>query len=61
MILSGLAFHRKGFGSVLWSATYRLMAACRSTMPAKTPRLRRRFLSAAKNTSTAFSHEALVG
>ena len=43
MILSGLAFHRNGFGSVLWSATYLLMAACRSTMPTKGPRLRRRF------------------
>src|ERR1700676_2730143 len=60
MILSGLAFHRNGFGSVLWSSTYLLMAACRSTMPTKVPRLRRRLVSTAKKPSTAFSHEALV-
>src|ERR1039457_4676977 len=60
MILSGLAFHRNGFGSVLWSATYLLMAACRSTMPTKVPRLRRRLVSRAKKPSTAFSHEARV-
>jgi hypothetical protein len=49
------------FGSVLCSATYLLMAACRSTMPTKVPRLRRRLVSRAKKPSTAFSHEALVG
>src|SRR5258708_15192591 len=61
MILSGLAFHRNGFGSVLWSWTYLLMAACRSTIPTKVPRLRRRLVSTAKKPSTALSHEALVG
>ena len=61
MILSGLAFHRNDFESVLWSATYLLMATCRSTMPTKVPRLRRRLVSTAKKPSTAFSHEAQVG
>ncbi|MBA3446241.1 MAG: hypothetical protein H0T56_01290 [Pseudaminobacter sp.] len=37
------------------------MAACGSTTPTKAPRLKRRLVSAAKNTFTAFSHEALVG
>jgi hypothetical protein len=61
MILSGLAFHRNGFGSVLWSATYLWMAARRSMMPTKVSRLRRRLVSMAKKPSTAFSREALVG
>jgi hypothetical protein len=61
MILSGFAFQQNGFGSMLWSATYRLMAACRSTTPRKAPRLRRRLVNAAKKPSTAFIHEALVG
>jgi hypothetical protein len=61
MILSGVAFQRNGFRSVFWSATYRLMAACRSTTPTKPTRLRLRLVSAAKKPSTAFSHEALGG
>ena len=37
------------------------MAACRSTTEQKTPRLRRRLVSLAKNPSTALSHDAEVG
>src|SRR6266436_2134889 len=61
MILSGSAVHRKGFGSVLVSATKRLMAAWRSTTDRKTPRFNRRFESLAKKPSTALSQEHEVG
>ena len=37
------------------------MAACRSTTEQKTPRLRRRLVSLAKNPSTALSHDAELG
>jgi hypothetical protein len=50
MILSGLAFQRNGFGSVLLSATYRLLPACRSTTPTKATRLRFRLVSAGEET-----------
>jgi hypothetical protein len=38
-----------------------LLKAWRSATPRKVPRLSRRLVSAAKNSSTASSHEALVG
>src|SRR5216683_8299191 len=61
MMASGSAVQVKGFGLSLVSARYRLMAACRSTMPVKTPRLSRCLVSLAKNPSTALSQEAEVG
>ena len=61
MILSGLAVQKKGFGSRFASATYRLMAAWRSTTDRKTPRFRVRLVSVAKKVSTAFSQEQEVG
>ena len=39
------------FARMRVTATYRLMAACRSTTPTKAPRLRRRLVSAAKKPS----------
>jgi hypothetical protein len=56
MILSGSAVHTKGLGWSLVSFRNRLMAAWRSTIDRKTPRLRRRRVSLAKKPSTAFSH-----
>lgn len=62
MIASGSARQVKGLASVsLCSAMNLLMADCRSTSEWKTPRFRRRFVSLAKNPSTAFSQEAEVG
>src|SRR5260221_6234788 len=61
MILSGWAVQTKGFGSWLASAMKRLMAAWRSTIERKTPRLRRRLVSLAKKLSTALSQEQEVG
>src|SRR3546814_4742555 len=61
MILSGRAVQVKGFGSVLCSATKRLMAAWRSTRDRKMPRFKRRFDSLAKKPSTALSQEQEVG
>ena len=61
MILSGSAVQTKGFACRLWSTTKRLMAACRSTTPLKTPRLRRRLVRMAKKPSTALSQLAEVG
>src|SRR5713226_5217158 len=60
MMASGSAVQVKGLGLLLVSARYRLMAAWRSTMPLKTPRLSRRF-SLAKKPSTALSQKAEVG
>src|SRR6516165_6965142 len=61
MILSGSAVHAKGLGSSLVSFRKRLMAAWRSTIERKTPRLRRRLVNLAKKPSTALSQEAEVG
>ena len=61
MILSGSAVHTKGLGSSLVSFRKRLMAAWRSTIERKTPRLRRRLVNLAKKPSTALSQEAEVG
>ena len=61
MIASGSAFQMKGLGLSLVSSRYRLMAAWRSTMPLKTPRLSRCRVSFAKNPSTALSQDAEVG
>jgi taurine transport system permease protein len=60
MILSGSAVQTKGFDCWLWSTTKRLMAACRSTTPLKTPRLRRRLVRMAKKPSTALSQLILA-
>jgi len=57
----GLAFHVKGAGFLLCSATKRLMVAWRSAREWNTPRLSRRRVSLAKNPSTALSHEDEVG
>ena len=46
-----------GFGSALFCATKRSMAALRSSTDRKTPRIRRRRVSLAKKTSTALSTE----
>jgi hypothetical protein len=61
MMASGSAVQAKGTGLSLVSARYRLMAAWRSTMPLKTPRLSRCRVSLAKKPSTALSHDAEVG
>src|SRR5215472_1843415 len=70
MILSGSAVHTKGLGSSLVSFRKRLMAAWRSTIERKTPRLRRRLVNLAKKPSTAsstslsysaFFHRAKIG
>src|SRR3954466_4747469 len=61
MMAWGSAVQMKGFGLSLVSARYRLMAAWRSTMPLKTPRLSRCLVSLAKKPSTALSQEAEVG
>jgi hypothetical protein len=53
MMASGSAVQGKGLGLSLVSARYRLMAALRSTMPLKTPRLSRCRGQLAKNPSTA--------
>lgn len=60
MISSGLAFHVKGAGFWLCSATKRLMASWRSAREWNTPRLSRRRVSVAKNPSTALSHEDVL-
>jgi hypothetical protein len=60
MIVSGSAVHVKGLGSALCSRTKRLMAAWRSTIEWKTPRLSLRFESLAKKPSTALSQEQEV-
>src|SRR6516164_718778 len=61
MMASGSAVQTKGLGFALVSRRKRLMAAWRSTMPVKTPRLSRRRVSLAKKPSTALSQEAEVG
>ena len=61
MMASGSAVQVKGLGLSLVSARNRLMAAWRSTMPLKTPRLSRCRVSLAKKPSTALSQEAEVG
>src|SRR6266478_5906881 len=61
MMASGSAAQMKGFGFSLVSWRKRLMAAWRSTMPLKTPRLSRCRVSLAKKPSTALSQEAEVG
>src|SRR5216683_3460428 len=61
MMASGSAVQVKGLGLLLVSARYRLMAAWRSTMPLKTPRLSRCRFSLAKKPSTALSQKAEVG
>jgi hypothetical protein len=61
MMACGSAVQTKGFAFSLCSSRKRLMAACRSTVPLKTPRLSRCFVSVAKKPSTALSHEAEVG
>jgi hypothetical protein len=61
MMASGSAIQVKGLGSAFVSASYRLMAAWRSTMPLNTPRLSRCRVSLAKKPSTALSQEAEVG
>jgi hypothetical protein len=61
MMASGSAVQVKGLGFSLVSMRYRLMAAWRSTMPLKTPRLSRCRVSLAKNPSTALSQEAEIG
>jgi hypothetical protein len=61
MMASGSAVQVKGLGLSLVSARKRLMAAWRSTMPLKTPYLRRCRVSLAKRPSTALSQEADVG
>ena len=50
-----------GFGSTLFCATKRLMAALRSSTDRKKPRIRRRRVSLAKKLSTALSQDAEVG
>ena len=61
MMASGSAVQVKGSGLSLVSARNRLIAAWRSTMPLKTPRLSRSRVSLANRPSTALSHEAEVG
>src|SRR5690349_9010394 len=61
MILSGSAVQAKRRGSSLVSSRKRLIAAFRSTIERKTPRLRRRLASLAKKPSTALSQDAEVG
>src|SRR4051812_48922235 len=61
MMPSGSAVQTKGLGHSLASARKRLMAAWRSTIPLKTPRLSRLLVSLAKQPSTALSQEAEVG
>jgi hypothetical protein len=61
MILSGFAVHVKGFDCWLCSSRKRLMAAWRSATDRNTPRFSRRFVSVAKNPSTALSQDAEVG
>jgi hypothetical protein len=51
----------KGLGSALCSAMSRGIAAWRSAIEGKLPRLRRRRVSAEKKVSTAFSQEPEVG
>ena len=55
------AVQTNGFGSVLCSARYRLMAACKSTREWKVPRRMRFRVSTEKKFSTAFSQEPEVG
>src|SRR5713226_4430855 len=57
----GSAVQTKGFGVELVSAMKRLIATWRSTRERKTPRLRRRLVSLAKEPSTALSQDAEVG
>ena len=57
----GSAVQTKGFGVELVSARKRLIATWRSTRERKTPRLRRRLVSLAKEPSTALSQDAEVG
>ena len=45
----------------MWSAMQRGIAACRSTIERKLPRLMRRRVRAEKEVSTAFGHEPEVG
>ena len=61
MMASGSAVQMKGLGLSLVSARKRLMAAWRSTMPLKAPRLSRCRVNLAKKPSTALSQEAEVG
>ena len=61
MISLGSAFHLKGAGFWLCSATKRLMAAWRSATEWNTPRLSLFRVSLAKNPSTALSHDDEVG
>src|SRR4030088_411421 len=61
MIFSGTAVHTKGLGLSLVSRRKRLIAAWRSTIEQKTPRLGRRLVSLAKKPSTALSQLAEVG
>ena len=49
------AVQTKGFGSALWSARYRLMAAWRATRQWKLPRRMRWRVRFEKNVSTALS------
>ncbi len=51
----------KGFGSVLFSVTKRLIAAGKSTTDTKAPRFNRRRVSLAKKPATALSQDAEVG
>src|SRR5260370_32535917 len=57
----GSTVQTKGFGVELVSARKRLIATWRSTRKRKTPRLRRRLVSLAKEPSTALSQDAAVG
>jgi hypothetical protein len=61
MMASGSAVQTNGLGLALVSCRKRLMAAWRSAMPVKTPRLSRRRVSLAKKPSTALSQEVEVG
>ena len=61
MITSGSAVQTKGFGSMLCSARWRLIAAWRSTKELKLPRRNLRLLKVAKKPSTALSQEQEVG
>jgi hypothetical protein len=57
----GSAVQTKGFGCILCSFRKRLIEAWRSKIEWNTPGFNRRFVSVAKNPSTAFSHEHEVG
>ena len=54
-------FHTKCLGLRLWSAIYAVIALMRSFTLVKVPRRMRLPVISAKNRSTMFNHDALVG